>query len=143
MTREIRFSPAWDERTPDPRTNRGIHGVDMWWYLTGPKGVIQFGLSTNWYLPQSQQSPQNPLPFDLGYHSPGPMHECQTAMDCHLLPGGRCYYDGSTLNAYPVYEILLREGSEGVWKFLEGHYKAIFETVDAAVDRPALPEASA
>ena len=68
-----------------------------------------------------------PLPADLGYHSPKPRYEDQSAMDdCDIL-GGECYYDGSGLNAERVYERLLREGDQGVWLALEGYYEDVFE----------------
>jgi hypothetical protein len=45
---------------------------------------------------------------------------------CEVLGGGPCYYDGSTLNAEPVFEVLLREGSKGVWRELRKYYDSVF-----------------
>jgi hypothetical protein len=53
--------------------------------------------------------------------------------DCDIL-GGKCYYDGSGLNAEPVYELLLREGSDGVWKSLGEYYNECF-TQEESNDR--------
>lgn len=69
-----------------------------------------------------------PMPAYLGYHSPKPMYEGQSAIthECEFLEGKPCYYDGSALNAGPVYERLVSEGSEGVWKALEAYYEETF-----------------
>lgn len=50
-----------------------------------------------------------------------------TFTPCDLLGGKPCYYDGSGLNAEPVFEILLKEGSPGVWKELERYYADTFK----------------
>ena len=52
--------------------------------------------------------------------------ETGTFTPCPYLDGQACYYDGSGLQAEPVFERLLREGSEGVWLALEEHYQKIF-----------------
>lgn len=50
---------------------------------------------------------------------------------CPYLDGKPCYYDGSGLAAERIYEIMLKEGSDGVWKALEKYYKDTFkETKD-------------
>jgi hypothetical protein len=65
----------------------------------------------------------HPMPADLGYHWRTPRYAGQEAReDCHALGGAPCYYDGSGLNANRIYEVLLREGSEGVWRSLEQMY---------------------
>lgn len=45
---------------------------------------------------------------------------------CPWLDGKPCYYDGSTLNAEPVFEVLLKEGSAGVWRELREYYDRTF-----------------
>ena len=66
------------------------------------------------------------MPADLGYHSLTPRYHNQSAYTCDILPGGRCYYDGSGLNSEPVYERLVREGGEAVWDALEQFYRETF-----------------
>jgi hypothetical protein len=75
---------------------------------------------------------RRPMPADLGYHSWMPRYEGQSAMDCHLSPNGICYYDGSGLNAEPIFSVLLREGSDGVWRELEKYYASVFEVSEDA-----------
>jgi hypothetical protein len=69
-----------------------------------------------------------PMAADLGYHSPVPMYEDQKPMsaECQIL-GGECYYDGSTLNAEPVFELMVREGGDALWVRLEQEYRDRFE----------------
>jgi hypothetical protein len=45
--------------------------------------------------------------------------------DCDLL-GGDCYYDGSSLNADPVLEVLIEKGIEGVYEYLIQYYEDTF-----------------
>lgn len=71
----------FDRRSPDPKTNYGIHGLDVWFILKGPKGATQFAVTG----------------FDVGYHSLEPQYEGQTKMECTMF--GECYYDGSSLRA--------------------------------------------
>lgn len=143
---------AWDKRDPDPKKNYGVHGVELSFYLVGPAGGVQFKLSTGWLLPETvgvdkpfdwrnisshdyarnldaQSRGLFPMPVDLGYHARVPLYENQplTAKDCPIIDGP-CYYDGSGLNAEPVFEVFLREGSPGVWGALQDYYDRTFTT---------------
>ncbi len=139
MEKLITLSPAWNKTDPNSKKNYGIHGVELRMVLKGLLGAVQFVLFTNWYLPEDQikqrkyMSPDKyylyePMPADKGYHSPKKRYEGQTICQkkCEYLDGKPCYYDGSGLNAEPLYDILLKEGSEGVWKNLEQFYIDIF-----------------
>jgi hypothetical protein len=146
MKQEIVFLPAWDKTHPDPKKNYGIHSVEMHFRLHGPLGMIQFVTYTNWHLPEVQKRllssrsmneaiggdlhwSVRPQPADLEYHSPKPMYEGQPVRhDCQYLEGGTCYYDRSALAAEAVFRILVREGSEGVWKRLQEEYDARFNS---------------
>jgi hypothetical protein len=148
MEKIVEFSPAFDKRDPKPSKNYGIHGVDLRMILKGEKGVVQFVVYTNWHLPHVQEELNrkatlkqderyieailNPMPADLGYHSPTPIYEGQSVCSdsCGYLDGKPCYYDGSGLNAERIYEVLLKEGSDGVWRELEEYYKDVFESED-------------
>jgi hypothetical protein len=142
LIREITIEPAFDKRSTDPNKNYGIHGCNLRFVLKGPLGAVQFLLMTNWQLPHVTEEflkrPVQdethlrcfylPLPADLGYHSPKPTYKGQKSMGpCEYLDGKPCYYDGSGLNAEPVYERMLKEGSKGVWAELEDYYKSTFE----------------
>lgn len=142
--KRIEFKPAFDKRHDDPKKNYGIHGVDLAFYLLGEKGAIQFIVYTSWHLPHVQDEldskpidsrfpflSHKPMAADLGYHSHKPMYEGQEHImeDCPLLGWGKCYYDGSGLNAEKVFKVLTEEGSDGVWKYLENYYNETFEGV--------------
>lgn len=132
LERIIEFKPAYDKRDLDPKKNYGIHGIEMRWYVKGPLGVVQWVVYTNWMLDSVDksnwpQSLQEPMAADLGYHSPKPMYEDQRLMTpCQFFAEG-CYYDGSSLAADTVLDILKKEGGEAVWKYLENYYLDTFE----------------
>ena len=135
--RLIMFSPSYDER----RKGYGIHGMEMRFLVKGPKGAVQFLVFTNWMLPHVKKELLDRVdkgenlhpclfeghPADLGYHSPKPMYKGQSAMsnDCDVL-GGKCYYDGSGLNAERPFGILVSQGLESLWNFLEEYYGSVF-----------------
>jgi hypothetical protein len=148
LTREVQFTPAYDKRDPNPTKSYGIHGVNITFYLKGPKGVAQFLIYTNWQLPsvsreargsckpQDEYSwcPNEPMAADLGYHAPVPQYEDQSMMDhCDLLPDG-CYYDGSGLNAKRVFDLLVTNGGEAVWTALQEVYDDIKDVGWPTVD---------
>ena len=137
----VMMTPAYDKRHKDPNKNYGIHGVNLKMVLKGKMGAVQFVVYTNWQLPhvteEMLQNPRQrnsvdmffmPMPADLGYHSYKPRYEGQTLLteSCEYLDGKPCYYDGSSLNAETIYETLLEEGSDGVWRELENCYNEIF-----------------
>ena len=135
LKREIKFYPAFDKRDKDPKKNYGIHGVNLTFYVKGPLGVVQFVIFTNWQVPQVQKEFKNkeaflsqPIPADLGYHSYKPMYEGQDVMehDCPILGGKPCYYDGSGLNAQPMFDLLCEQGDEALWEALEKYYHQTF-----------------
>lgn len=138
--RIVTLSPAFDKRDPNPNKDYGIHGVELRMVLKGPLGATQFILYTNWQLPHvtremiiktSSADPITlkarflPLPADKGYHWKKRRYKGQHSYACDLLPGKKCYYDGSGLNANALYEVLLKEGSDGVWRDLENYYNEL------------------
>lgn len=141
LRREVRFYPAYDKRDPDPSKNYGIHGVTLAFYVHGEEGAVQFVIYTNWMTPEVQRETDArnpdprfpwlmhaPMPADLGYHARKPRYEDQHGRsDCDLL-GGECYYDGSTLNAEPIMDVLRQEGDVGVWRELEAYYNRTFRS---------------
>lgn len=138
----VQFTPAFDKRHPDPSRNYGIGSVRIRFILKGEKGAVQFYCSTKWYLPETIKEYRNSKgvelldnkeedcsgisAWDLGYHSPKPMFKGQTSDACDILEKGECYYDGSGLNAFPLAETLVREGSDGIWKKLEEYYESVY-----------------
>jgi len=131
--RETTVTPAYDKRHTDPKKNYGIHSCEIRFFLTGPKGVIQFVVYTGWELPHVKEEigqrlhDMFPMGADVGCHSLVPMYENQTQMDCHLLEGGKCYYDGSSLRAQEWMTKLIEGGTEWLWPAMEEEYRYQFE----------------
>jgi hypothetical protein len=129
LERIIEITPAFDRRHADPSKNYGVHGCDLRMVVKGKKGAMQFVLYTGWMLPHvaeeftSKGFRMEPLPADVGYHSPVPMYENQAPMgECPFVDGHICYYDGSGLYAEKAFKVLLEGGSDALWKFLENEY---------------------
>lgn len=143
LTRKFEVYPAYDKRGE----GYGQHCVTMRWLVIGPKGAIQFVLYTGWYpdvIPQTRwddwsdwetlhvkheaSSSDLPMPCDLGYHSYVPHYEGQKPLTshCHVLGDKPCFYDGSSLNAAKPFSILVHEGGEKLWEFLENYYRETF-----------------
>lgn len=128
----------------------GMHGANMRFVLKGAFGAVQFVVYTNWYAKDTaERVEQNfntrptygtagqlarllygPMPADLGYHaldvSDSQKEWMMARENCELLDGRPCYYDGSGLNAEPVFEILVTQGSDAVWVYLEEYYLDTF-----------------
>lgn len=140
----VEFYPAYDKRNADPNKNYGIGSVQILFALKKGNKAVQFLFGTNWFLPETIEeylrigNKGKTAPYDLtrgkqlhgwdvGYHSPKPTYKGHKPMKgkCRVLHG-KCYYDGSTLRAVDNEEILIREGSEGIWKFLEKDWEARF-----------------
>ena len=145
--RWIEFIPGYDHRA-FPKDcgggGHGQHGMEMAWYLRGELGVVQWkvcfiqavpgNVGTLGNVPVRHANVDDIMAVDLGYHSPKPRWEGQEdygRMDCDLLPGGECYYDGSGLNAGPVLERFINEGPGAVWSELVDYYHSVFSPTKA------------
>ena len=149
LVRHTDFYPAWGTVPPG---DIGIHSVTLRFALSGPLGAVHFSLYTGWHLPEVHKHLEiradaaslrhhgglaaskiltKPIPVDVGYHSPVATDGAEEAHECDLLPGGECYGSGNMLRARDFYETLTREGSEGIWKRLEGEYRIVFTTKQA------------
>lgn len=132
--RITKWTRGYDKRSE----GYSCHGVEVRFIVIGAKGAVQFVLYTNWMpshmrhqgsrLDRVQRCLAEPMPCDLGYHSPTPMYEDQTAVSetCEYLGGAPCYYDGSSLNAEDPFDVLTDDGEDALWKFLELFYEATF-----------------
>lgn len=147
----VEITPAYDRRHADPKQNYGVHGVEMRFLLKkAGVGAVQFLLSTGWQLPHITEETDRrtlgkvqrgepiavdlhcfyqPMAVDRGYHSLTPRYPGQTAREnCPYLNGATCYYDGSGLNAQVVFDAMLSEGDQGLWRELEYYFTQVFET---------------
>jgi hypothetical protein len=136
LTRLVRFGSAYDKRH-DPDGDFGIHGVDIAFILSGPKGGTEFEIMTNWYLPQNRNVHSGQIhTFGsyVSYHAKSPQTEGQQPCtpDCEVT-GGVCYRDGSGVAGDQYFELLVAGGDEAIWKLLERKYEQI-EWVPEPVD---------
>lgn len=131
FVREVKVYPAYDKRHPEPSKNYGIGAARIAFYLKGDAGTMQFVFNTGYYLPhvreefKQQHYHPSPMPVDVGYHSKNYISWAIEMADCPVL-GCTCYYDGSSLAANSLFELMLQEGEEAVWKELEARYNHIF-----------------
>lgn len=109
----------------------GSTGLNLYFTLQGEKGAVTFTVWTRWKegLTNSYLSTtliEQPMATDVGYHSRTRNDYGVEMGSCPHLDGDDCWYDGSTLQATEVFKILLKDGSDGVWKELERRYKEWF-----------------
>jgi len=144
MKRIIRTRPPFDKRSDIPGKNYGICGFQIWFILQGKFGAVQVMLSTELYPKKvmkeligkdkwsSDYYEEVFNCWDVGYHSKKrpkwDTYKWVTQMDCDLLPGGKCYYDGSSLRGKEdkVVQIYMEKGDDGIFEYLEKYYVEIF-----------------
>ena len=122
MEHVIEFDAAYDQRDK----GGGIHGVTIRFVAKEDNKAITFVIYTHWMLPGIDFPGWEPMPADLGYHSPRPMYEGQTSLEDCPYTGGVCYYDGTSLGAQEPFDILRRDGLESLWKYLDETYEDRF-----------------
>lgn len=135
----VEVSPSYYLVRDEPAKNYGVGNVRMWFYLKGPKGAVQFQIGTDWGIKPVREhlerfgwsqydDPRQPRGWDLGYHSHEPHYDGQGPMgdDCEVL-GGKCFYDGSSLQAEKVVEGFLAGGTNWLWPKLAEYYRYTFE----------------
>lgn len=138
LEHKITFSPGFDKRDDDPAKNYGISAVQIFFYVIGKHGAIQWAIGTNWYqqtarehlarFPSTRPEALRPTGWDLGYHSRKPMYDDHTPIkSCHIIDDGECYYDGSSLNADLLIEGFITGGLDWLWPKLEAEYRFRFE----------------
>ena len=128
----VRVSGAYDKRHQDPHKNYGISACRIWFILKGPLGAVQFVVGTDWHLPHVQREFREkhyefaskfdeiePKGWDVGYHAKEPHFDGQDSMECDLVEGGRCYYDGSSLAADEWVPRFIAGGTDWLWPALE------------------------
>lgn len=131
MKREVRFFPAFHK-------NYGVHGVEIHFILSGEQGAMIFRIYTSWMLPQTYEYWEAlGIPprikdrecNDAGvlFHSPKPMyegHECSRD-NCTYL-GKPCYQDIGYLMSREPRDLLIAEGDEAMWAWMERTYRERF-----------------
>lgn len=142
--RRVTMRGAFDKRHPDPNKNCGIHGMEIRFTLIGERGATHFVVFTPIHLPHvarelwgkvdRKYNPFETTGADIGYHSPVQTRDYQIERECDVLPGGKCWGDGSALQADEFTDTFLREGDAAVWPMLEDRYRLWFPAEEAQVE---------
>jgi hypothetical protein len=156
VSRKVIILPAYDKRDPNPNNSYGTNAMMLVFGIDGPDGCVRFQINTGWNLPHIQKeviqrykdeivsiieqqdenewkymyNPFLPHPSDLSYHShealaPGEFHSDH----CEWLSGTQCWFYGTSSEAKKVFDIMVRDGDEAMWKFLEDFYRDTFRVV--------------
>ncbi|UDL15454.1 hypothetical protein SEA_PEPE25_79 [Microbacterium phage Pepe25] len=159
LRQEIQFRPGHTiRRTKGDGKDYGVASMNIAFLLHGPVATIQFVMSTGWTPEKvlvpgygfTEWSHHAPTGFDLGYHADQPISEDMRdwsggpdGRECDFRPGGRCWYDGSGLQADALLERLMFEGHAAVWSELEAYYRSQFHIVELTEVRPEPKEIEA
>ncbi len=134
----VLWTPAYNH----PTEGGGRRSLGVTFCAIGPKGAVDFAFTTGIYCATDRDDIENGglicldgrrrpalgvLPYDLGRHSIEPRHPGESSQRCHLLACGRCYYNGSSLNAEDALDVLTDEGEEALWDLLHRFYAVIFD----------------
>jgi hypothetical protein len=115
----------------------GIHGAELVFALQGKHGAVTLAVQTNW-IPKAAADEQNrknpsrvvetgiePKPLDYTFHFERPLFQAQQLQHtvCPYMPEGtECYSMRDSKLSSELRDVLLREGSVGVWKHLINEY---------------------
>jgi len=150
--RITRTRPPFDKRSTTPGKNYGVGGLQIWFILKGPQGAIQILLGTKLYpskVMKEWRAKGEAYPFhndeecmdcwDVGFHSkkrPEYMDKSQQR-ECDVLPGKKCYYDGSSLRGRDdkVVENYIEHGEDWIWKYLEERYYEYFPELNSGGEK--------
>lgn len=150
---------AWIDRYPPYDCIRGLcandgcPGGDLGGNSHGRGSAVYYwalrgeGLAVNWsyfadeHLPETIEALTHhvgwrdsfPVGGPRSYHAATRSHEWEYQTEgCELL-GLPCYSDSSYLAGKEGMALLLTEGNEAVWRWLEDYWRAMFESVLAAL----------
>jgi len=154
FTNQVVFTPAYN------KVGYGIHPVEIKFLVSKPNKIVILSLYTDWYLADDQHrlnaqsfkgrnvhnrwsggrdgNGTAPWATDLGYHSAKPVHSWQEdseASECQYTSTGSCHYDGSSINGDGARDVLLEQGDEGVWKYLEEYWNAVFQEEEEPINQ--------
>jgi hypothetical protein len=141
LRREILWEPGYDRRAEDADKpqgkRRGVHGMDVRWFLHGDLGSVVFTFCTMWLptwategtfglrVDNGSDPVHHPSGSDFGHHWDTPTYEGESGQDdCIFRPGG-CFYDGSGLGGEDLLGLLLTEGHEPVWARMAEEYEVL------------------
>jgi hypothetical protein len=155
MRREIKFFPAFDKTSPDPKKNYGVGCLELRFLVEGERGMVELQILTQWYLPHVMdrrlesfkrdvwsgkqdfllKSFLHPNPIDLCYLSLERLSEDDSFWEhgvSYFRNNSPCYYgykymdDNKNIAKEDAFMKLVSEGDESLWKYLEDYYVEVF-----------------
>jgi len=142
--RTIDIMPGYDKRSQD----EGVHGCEIIFVLRGPHGVVTFACFTDWFPKITQEDATRglgfrrlttgvqPTPLEFAFHSPRLTDTVRSdkRTDCPYLPRS-CHSSYSPNTAAFLRDLLLSNGSIGVWLELERRYFSAAKVTQTATKR--------
>ena len=141
FTREITVTPAYDcmrvkpcvhgseACSTQPGRNHGVHNAEMRLHLFTDYAEVVLSVRTGWYLPQTPTRDGvdvSCMGTGVGWHSRNDIPDAETLVkeDPEGCPRGweRCYSDTAYLLADEGALLLVTEGTDAVWAWLEELY---------------------
>lgn len=133
LAQTIKVMPGYDRRAQ----NESYHGCEIVFILRGNRGVLVFASVTDWFPKNVQEQYMNgiqrtnvigvqPKPAEFVWHSFEPTklpHPVQHT-DCPYSTNGVCYTSNSIHTAEYLRDVLIKEGSEGVWREMAQRYRS-------------------
>lgn len=135
MDQAVVFQPGYN-CTNMTMKGHGVHGMEIIWYLRGPRGVVSVVFGTDWIpgilgpghgrMPAGfppAEIPQFPNGYGVSYCAHVPQYEGQepASDDCPVI-GGTCYSDTSYIASDPIAEAFTEKGEPAVWAALQERY---------------------
>ena len=132
--RGMQVSLPFNRQHTDPKQNYGIGGISLRFYyreiITGR--TIQFYMHDSWsYFAKSRVRPfEQYSGADVGYHDTGPHYQNHEPMECDIVKGGECYYDGSSVQAEEWLDHFSETNFTDLWQRLRQRWFDTFEERD-------------
>lgn len=104
-------------------------GARIMFALRSEKGAVNFTLEVEHLGFSSSTSSRAKInSVDIGYHSYTPLHpeDFPITNSCELLDFKPCYYDGSGVASAKGLDILLVEGADALFDYLEKFHGDVF-----------------
>ena len=122
--KKLVFLPSFDKRHVNPKKNYGRHCSDMIFVLRNlaKNQAVTFRIFTGWNFDHSFHTIK-PIGASIDLHSPTPHYKGQKSYGKCQFIGTKCYVDGSSLNAEPIFDILNSKGIEAMWKEMEKWFR--------------------
>ena len=134
LEESVQFTPGYNCPVTGPH-GHGVHGMEICWYLRGPKGAVWLRVFTKWT--PGELYPGHGLPPDLrisphdreldgaglGCDARWPQYEGhEPSRDVCSLIGAPCYSDMSYTGADEAVRRFVAEGEQVIWDALEAAY---------------------